>query len=149
MVACFVKTTSHLSNSSKVEKACSGRGGDMLCHVQFAFQENTEVTNHIGWWNTALRVKIKMLCCIVIHYASAVKPNQFYFCGIQFQTHGRKPGLGVMDACCHFHFYVLEIFATEFYVEHVLSIQVNHEAMLKSNVYNVRGVQNKEEWTKN
>ena len=28
--ACFVKTTSHLSNSSKVEKACSGRGGDMF-----------------------------------------------------------------------------------------------------------------------
>ena len=31
--ACFVMTASHLSNSSKVEKACSCRGGDMLCHV--------------------------------------------------------------------------------------------------------------------
>jgi len=31
--ACFVKTTSYLSNSSKVEKACSDHGGDMLWHV--------------------------------------------------------------------------------------------------------------------
>src|SRR6218665_868291 len=48
--ACFVKTTSPLSNYSKVDKACSGRGEDMLCHVKFAVQENTEVTYHIGWW---------------------------------------------------------------------------------------------------
>src|SRR6218665_1942028 len=50
-------------------------------------------------------------------------------------------GLDVMDACCHFHFSVFEIFATEFYVElSVVSIQVDHEALLRSNVYNVRGV---------
>src|SRR6218665_3892702 len=74
----------------------------------------TEVTNHIGWWNTALRVKIKMLCCIVIHSGSAVKPNQFCFVAFSFK---RPPGLDVMDACCHFHFNVFKIFATEFYVE--------------------------------
>src|SRR6218665_3861480 len=32
---------------------------------------------HRIWWNTALWVKIKMLCCIVNHSATAVKPNQF------------------------------------------------------------------------
>src|SRR6218665_954404 len=31
--ACFVKATSHLSNSSKMEKAYFPRGGYMLCHV--------------------------------------------------------------------------------------------------------------------
>jgi len=46
---CFVKTTSHLSNSVKVEKACFGRGGDMLSHVKSAVQENTEGTNHIRY----------------------------------------------------------------------------------------------------
>ena len=34
--ACFVKTTSHLSNYGKVEKACSGRGGDLSSHAKSA-----------------------------------------------------------------------------------------------------------------
>ena len=34
--ACFVKTMSHLSNSAKVEKTCSGSGEDMLGHDKTA-----------------------------------------------------------------------------------------------------------------
>src|SRR6218665_3952444 len=52
------------------------------CCVMFSLQSRRTprslFTNHIGWWNTALWVKIKMRC-IVIHSASAVKPNQFFF----------------------------------------------------------------------
>lgn len=52
--AFFVKTTSLLSNSAKVEKANACNGGNMLCHVQLAIQQNTHVANHIRWRNAAL-----------------------------------------------------------------------------------------------
>ena len=42
--ACFVKTTSHLSNSAKVGKACSGCGEDMFSHWR-------RFVKNIGWAN--------------------------------------------------------------------------------------------------
>src|SRR6218665_1269554 len=73
--------------------------GDMLSHVKSAVQENTEVTNHIGWWNTALWVKIEILYfLVIIQSASAVKPNEFCFRSIQLQRLRCTPGLDVMNA---------------------------------------------------
>ena len=66
-----------LVESSKVEKACSGRDGDLVSHIKSAVQENTEVTNHIRWWNTVLWVRVQILCFLVIvQSASVVKPNE-------------------------------------------------------------------------
>jgi len=71
----------------------------VMSHVKSAVQENTEVMNHIRWWNTALWVKVQILCfLVVIQSASAVKPNKFRFRGIQLQAHGCTPGLDVMGA---------------------------------------------------
>src|SRR6218665_4129815 len=90
----------------------------MLSLVKSAVQENTEVTNQIKWWNTAWWVKVQVLCfLVIIQSASAVKPNESCFRGIQLQAHRCAPGLDVMDACCHFHFSVFKIIATEFHVE--------------------------------
>src|SRR6218665_1116268 len=43
----FVKTTSHLANSAKVEKHV--RAVEETCRVLLSMQSNTEVTNHIRW----------------------------------------------------------------------------------------------------
>jgi len=69
----------------------------MLSYVKSAVQENTEVTNHIRWWNTALWVKVQILCfLVIIQTALVVKPNEFCFHGpIQLQTHACTPGMDV------------------------------------------------------
>lgn len=44
-----------ISNSTNVEKACSGNGENMLSHIHLfnlhVIKQNKDVTNHIIWWN--------------------------------------------------------------------------------------------------
>jgi len=73
--------------------------GDLIGHRKLAIQEDTQDTYYCSWVNGTICIDV------AIHvyrfsrtFCMTIKPNEFSFGGIEFESYGRTPYLNFMDA---------------------------------------------------